>query len=81
VRFDVSLAKQFPIYKDRFQLRFEADGFNLFNHPSFDDPNNDVVFFPGYSSPPVTPPEGSLGVIQHTIGSPRFLMLGLHLLF
>jgi len=81
VRFDVSVAKQFPIIKDRFQLRFEADGFNLFNHPSFDTPNNDVVFFPGYSSPPVYPPEGSLGQIQHTIGSSRFFQLSLHLLF
>ncbi len=81
VRFDVSMAKQFPVIKDRFQLRFEADAFNVFNHPDFDTPNNDVDFFPDYEGPPTVPPEGSLGYIQHTIGSPRFLQLSLHILF
>jgi hypothetical protein len=80
VRFDMSLAKEFPI-KERFQLRFEADAFNIFNHPDFDAPNNDVDFFPYYEGPPQIPPAGSLGVIQHTVGSPRFLQLMLHLAF
>jgi hypothetical protein len=80
VRFDMSLAKQFPI-TDRVQLRFEADAFNIFNQPDFDTPNNDVLFFPNFEGPPSIPPQGSLGVIQHTIGSSRFLQLGLHLYF
>jgi hypothetical protein len=80
VRFDMSLAKQFPI-KERFRLRFEVDAFNMFNHPDFDAPNNDVNFFPNYEGPPSIPPQGSLGIIQHTVGSPRFLQLGLHLNF
>ena len=80
VRFDMSLAKVFRI-NDRFSLRFEADAFNIFNHPDFDTPNNDVDFFPNFIGPPSIPPEGSLGVIQHTIGSPRFLQLSLHLTF
>jgi len=79
-RFDLSLAKEFTI-KERFQLRFEADAFNIFNHPDFDTPNNDVEFFPNFAGPPSIPPRGSLGIIQHTIGSPRFLQLGLHLAF
>jgi len=80
VRFDMSLAKEFAI-KERFRLRFEADAFNVFNHPDFDAPNNDVYFFNNYEGPVLNPPQGSLGVIQHTIGSPRFLQLGLHLTF
>jgi TonB dependent receptor len=82
VRFDMMMAKQFQI-KERYQLRFEVDAFNIFNHPDFDTPNNNVVFFPPptYAGPPANPPQGSLGVIQHTIGSPRFLQLGLHLYF
>jgi len=83
VRFDMSLAKEFP-FKEHFNLRFEFDAFNIFNHPDFDAPNNDVTFFPGYSAPyPPAPvvPTGSLGDIQHTIGSPRFLQLVLHLAF
>lgn len=80
VRFDASLAKQFSV-TERMKLRFEFDAFNLFNHPDFDAPNNQVTFFEGYSAPPVYPPLGDLGVIQHTIGSPRFLQLKLHLTF
>jgi hypothetical protein len=80
VRFDTSLSKMFQI-KERFLLKFEADAFNIFNHADFDAPNNDVNFFPYYYGPPSNPPQGSLGVIQHTIGSPRFLQLQLHLVF
>ncbi len=80
VRFDMSLRKDIPI-NDRVKMYLNVDAFNLFNHPDFDAPNNDVEFFPGFSPPPVFPPEGSLGYIQHTIGSPRFLQLQLHLTF
>ena len=80
VRFDMSLNKQFPI-TERVRLQFEADAFNVFNHADFDTPNNDVDFFPYYEGPPSVPPQGSLGIIQHTIGSPRFLQLGAHLMF
>lgn len=80
VRFDMSLSKQFPI-KERFNLKFEADAFNVFNHADFDTPNNDVNFFPNYYGPPSIPPQGSLGLIQHTVGSPRFLQLSMHLAF
>ena len=80
VRFDMSLAKEFPL-NERFKLRFEIDAFNIFNHPDFDTPSNDVDFFPNYSGPPSIPPDGSLGDLQHTIGSPRFLQWILHLSF
>ncbi len=81
VRFDMSVAKEFPIIKDRLRIQFRADAFNIFNQPDFDTPNNDVDFFPYYEGPPSIPPEGDLGQIQHTIGSSRFLQLGLHLFF
>jgi hypothetical protein len=80
VRFDTSLGKQFQL-NDRFKMRFSFDAFNLFNHPNFDTPNNDVDFYPNYEPPVTIPPTGSLGVIQHTIGSPRFLQLSAHLSF
>jgi hypothetical protein len=80
VRFDMSVNKQFPI-TERVRLMFEADAFNVFNHADFDTPNNDVDFFPNYYGPPSVPPQGSLGIIQHTIGSPRFLQLGAHIMF
>ena len=80
VRFDATLRKEFQI-GERARLRLNFDAFNLFNHPDFDTPNNDVTFFPNYSGPPQLPPEGSLGIIQHTLGSSRFLQLALHLSF
>jgi hypothetical protein len=80
VRFDMTLGKEFRL-NERFRLRFNFDAFNVFNHPDFDAPNNDVEFFPNFSGPPTIPPEGSLGYIQHTLGSSRFLQLSLHLRF
>ena len=78
--FDMTLEKRLSLGESR-SLTFRAEAFNIFNHPDFDAPNNDVSFFPNYSGPPSFPPSGSLGYIQHTIGSPRFLQLSLHLAF
>ena len=59
-RFDTSLAKEFAI-NERFRLRFNFDAFNIFNHPDFDTPNNDVVFFAGYSRAACFPTARKLG--------------------
>ncbi len=80
VRFDMTLGKEFILH-EKYRLRVNFDAFNIFNHPDFDAPNNDVTFFPGFEPPPVFPPEGSLGIIQHTIGSSRFLQLSAHFAF
>jgi len=99
-RFDVGVFKNFKI-NERFALRFDAQFFNIFNHPSFDTPNNNVEFNPDFNNPPTygpgadtfyapcvpatgayaCPPGGSLGLIQHTLGSPRFIQMALHLTF
>jgi hypothetical protein len=105
-RFDFSVFKNFKI-NERFNLRFDAQFFNIFNHASFDTPNNDVTFNPDYDNPPAygtnipgvpysdsyyspcnpttgayaCPGQGSLGFIQHTLGSPRFIQMALHLTF
>lgn len=80
VRFDMSLSKEF-VLSERFRLRFQFDAFNVFNHPDFDAPNNEAIFFEGYEPPPLATPEGGVGYIQHTIGSSRFLQFSLHLRF
>jgi hypothetical protein len=102
-RFDFGLFKNF-VFKERFALRYDVQAFNIFNHPSFDIPDNNVEFAPNFKDPPVygpngsgsaknftpcvpstgafaCPPEGHLGELQHTIGSPRFLQMALHLTF
>jgi len=102
-RVDMAVFKNLKL-TERFHLRFDVQAFNIFNHPSFDTPNNNVEYNPAFGNPPtygpgqfnslspgqhnctvdqgyVCPPVGSLGVIQHTIGSPRFMQMSLHLIF
>jgi Carboxypeptidase regulatory-like domain len=97
-RFDFDIFKNFKL-SERFTLRYDAQFFNLFNHPSFDTPRNDVNFNPFYRNPPIygttstyhpcvpatgafhCPSTGGLGFIQHTLGSPRFIQMALHLEF
>lgn len=91
--FDFGVAKNFKI-SERLTLRYDVQFFNLFNHPNFDIPLNDVAFNPFFSNPPTNintfapgytvPPVGSggiAGVIQHSLGAPRFIQMALHLLF
>jgi hypothetical protein len=90
-RFDFGLFKNFKL-TERVALRYDVNAFNIFNHPSFDVPSNDVRFNPGFCNPPAPdfncssagyafPPFGHLGELQHTLGSPRFLQMALHLTF
>jgi hypothetical protein len=44
-RFDFSVFKLFRL-NERFSLRYDAQFFNLFNHPSFDAPNNNISLNP-----------------------------------
>ena len=93
-RFDFSVVKNFKV-KEGVLLKFEADAFNIFNHPSFDAPNTnfelDPCFNPNpcYITPTPTNPtpiissgnSNNFGVIGQTVGSNRFLQLSLHLVF
>jgi hypothetical protein len=74
-------------------LKFQADAFNIFNHPSFDAPNgnfelnacfNPFPCFPDTTqilSPPDHLNSKNFGVIRQTVGSNRFLQLAMHLTF
>jgi hypothetical protein len=90
-RFDFGAFKNFQL-SERFSLRYDVNAFNIFNHPSFDIPSNSVDFNPGFCNPPSPnfscsplgysfPPFGNLGQLQHTVGSPRFVQMALHLEF
>jgi hypothetical protein len=82
-RLDLSLIKTTRV-TERFTLRFQADAFNLTNTPSFDAPNNDLSLYSVKSGVPTIKSIASqttFGVIQNTIGSPRFMQLSLSLLF
>ena len=90
-RFDASLFKHFKL-SERFDLKFQADAFNLFNQPDFDTPNTDFELnacfnpYPCFPNPSQILTQGSpntknYGVIKQTVGSSRFLQLSLHLTF
>jgi len=83
-RFDFSVFKNFKL-SERFNLKYQFDAFNLFNHPSLDAPNTDFTLNPCYNPVPcyTTTPSSSrgYGVISNTIGSSRFLQMSLHLTF
>jgi len=90
-RFDFSIFKNFKL-TERFNLKFELDAFNIFNHPNFDAPNTDFALnscfnpIPCYNTTVFAPSQGLTnssgnGVIQGTVGSPRFLQLQAHLTF
>jgi hypothetical protein len=85
-RFDFSIFKNFKL-SERFALKFQADAFNIFNHPSFDAPNSNFELNPCFNPQPcysTTVPAGNpdnYGVIEQTVGSNRFLQLSMHLTF
>ncbi|HTX13803.1 MAG TPA: TonB-dependent receptor [Candidatus Baltobacteraceae bacterium] len=83
-RFDFSVFKNFQLTQ-RFNLKFEADAFNIFNHPSLDAPYSDFELNPCFNPVPcygTTPPASEgYGVIDGTIGSNRFMQFALHLTF
>jgi hypothetical protein len=73
--FNMGLGKQFPI-KERLQLQFRADAFNVFNHASFALPG--VTGTADISLPWAT--GGNFGVISHDAG-PRVMQFSLRLEF
>jgi hypothetical protein len=85
-RFDFSVFKNFKI-TERINLKYEADFYNAFNHPSFDAPSNNITllqngsFFPQpvYQNPP--PASEFAGVISDTLGGPRVIQMAVHLIF
>jgi hypothetical protein len=76
----MSLLKEAAV-TESFKLRYTFDVFNVTNTPSFDTPNNNVEYDPFFDGTYVNPPHGQLGIIQHTIGSPRFVSMSLRLIY
>jgi Carboxypeptidase regulatory-like domain len=60
---DLGLAKNFPVYKDRVNLKFRADAFNALNHPNFALPQENG--FNGFDQQDFT--SSSFGTISNTV--------------
>jgi len=68
VNSDFSIIKQFALPWENMGLNFRAEFFNLFNHPQFGLPVNDVSA-PGFGS------------VNSTVNNPRLVQFGLKLTF
>ena len=70
--YDAGLAKTFALVEDRANLKFRADAFNVFNHPTFALPvGNDISH----------PERSPFGQINATTGTPRVVQLALRVEF
>jgi hypothetical protein len=82
-RADVTVSKLIRI-GEKVSLKYQADFFNIFNHPTFDAPNVSASqYFTNFSTnvPTYQGFRSSFGLIQNTIGSPRLIQMALHLVF
>jgi len=86
VQVDVAFQRQFHL-TEKMGLRFRAEFFNLFNHPNFGNPNNDLTspLF-GHSTQTLASSLGSGGAFGgfnplYQIGGPRSIQLALKLQF
>jgi hypothetical protein len=68
VNSDCSLIKDFALPRNEMGLNFRAEFFNLFNHPQFGAPVNDINS-PGF------------GAVNSTVNNPRLIQLALKLTF
>jgi hypothetical protein len=84
-RADASLSKDLQIHEG-LSLHYTFDVYNVTNTASFDIPQNNVNQNFAFNNVPVggeplfNPPVG-LGIVKHTIGSPRQIQMSLHLNF
>jgi hypothetical protein len=77
VNSDFSLIKDFPLPMREMGLNFRAEFFNLFNHPEYGMPINDI----NYNSPPSGTVSSSFGYVNSTVNNPRLIQLALKLSF
>ena len=68
VNSDFSLIKQFALPRKDMGLNFRAEFFNLFNHPQYGMPINDIN-------------ESGFGAVNSTVNNPRLVQLALKLTF
>ena len=68
VNSDFSLVKDFALPREGMGVNFRAEFFNLFNHPEFGSPVNDINS-PGF------------GAVNSTVNNPRLIQLALKLTF
>ena len=80
VNTDFSVIKNFALPRKEMGLNFRAEFFNLFNHPQFGSPGNDLGIATLSTSGVVTAANG-FGAVSSTVNNPRLVQLALKLSF
>jgi hypothetical protein len=80
VNTDFSIIKQFTLPREGMGLNFRAEFFNLFNHPQFGMPVNDVALVTASSTGVIQSANG-FGAVNSTVNNPRLIQLALKLSF
>ena len=65
---DLGVSKNFPLFREKYSLKFRADAFNAFNHPNFALPNTNIN-------------SSTFGVITDLAGANTFRVLQMSLRF
>jgi len=76
VNSDFSVIKDFVLHREM-GVNFRAEFFNLFNHPEYGAPINDI----NYGSPAPGTVSSSFGQVNSTVNNPRLVQLALKLTF
>ncbi len=80
VNTDFSIIKQFALPREGMGLNFRAEFFNLFNHPQFGMPVNDMAVATVDSSGTITNSNG-FGAVNSIVNNPRLVQFALKLTF
>jgi hypothetical protein len=78
VALDAELHKQFKMpYNERHELQFRFEAFNVLNHPSWGEPNVNILSGTAFAGQPATAAHQGYGVISSTSIGMRQIQLGL----
>jgi hypothetical protein len=81
---DFSVSKDFPLHlREGMRLQIRADMTNVFNHPSFANPNADVSRCTAAQGGCTVGAleSGNVGTITGVVSGPRVIQLGAHFFF
>jgi hypothetical protein len=78
---DFSVVKQFALPREGMGLNFRAEFFNLFNHPQFGSPVNDLGIATIDPATQAITATNGFGAVNSTVNNPRLIQLALKLSF
>jgi hypothetical protein len=80
--FDLAAHKEFPMpFKEGHLLKFRLEAFNVLNHPSWSNPNGNILAGAAFPGQPSTNPHQGFGVISGTAVQMRQIQVALKYTF